>query len=266
MWVVPQKRPYFGPLVIGQAHGGHTHTVPPVAQMSTEPRRVSAQEMFVEGFDAVIFDRDGVLTYFAEDEIQAFFASRLPISVGTLIGRWQAWGTRVGFPRSTDEEDAFFRGFWNSLADELQLTSAVRTELLTLSYTQFIHPFADARPALVAARAAGLRIGVLSNFSLASLNESLQIVGLADLVDIACAATVIGASKPDPAAYNTVLRALQVSPERCLFFDDEQPCVDGARAVGMHAYLVDRGLRSVSQRHVVPSLASLTDVLADSES
>jgi len=37
MWVVPQKRPYFGPLVIGQAHGGHTHTVPPVAQMSTEP-------------------------------------------------------------------------------------------------------------------------------------------------------------------------------------------------------------------------------------
>lgn len=216
----------------------------------------------MESFDAVIFDRDGVLTYFAEDEIQAFFAARLPISVEALVGRWQAWGTRVGFPRSTDEEDVFFRGFWNNLADQLQLAPEVRTELLTLSYTRFIRAYADAHPALVAARAAGLQIGVLSNFSLASLIESLQVVGLADLVDIACAATVIGASKPDPAAYNTVLRALQVSPERCLFFDDEQPCVDGARAVGMHAYLVDRGLRSASQRHVVPSLASLTDLLA----
>lgn len=216
----------------------------------------------MEGFDAVIFDRDGVLTYFAEDEIQAFFAARLPISVGALVGRWQAWGAHVGFPRSSDEEGTFFRGFWNSLADELQLAPAVRTELLTLSYTRFIRPFADARPALVAARAAGLRIGVLSNFSLASLSESLQIVGLADLVDIACAATVIGASKPDPAAYNAVLHALQVSPARCLFFDDEQPCVDGARAVGLQAYLVDRRLQSTSQRHVVASLTSLTDMLA----
>ena len=35
-------------------------------------------------------------------------------------------------------------------------------------------------------------------------------------------------------------RALGVEPEQCLFFDDEVPCVDGARALGMSAYLVDR--------------------------
>lgn len=216
----------------------------------------------MEPFEAVVFDRDGVLTYFAEDDIYAFFASRLPISVAALARRWEAWGAHVGFPRSVDAESSFFRGFWNSLADDLQLAPAIRAELLTLNYTRFIRPFADARPALVAARTAGIQIGVLSNFSLASLSESLQVVGLADLVDIACAAPVIGASKPDPTAYHAVLDALQVSPERCLFFDDEQPCVDGARAVGMQAYLVDRRVVAAPHAHVVNTLASLTQLLA----
>ncbi|HXF63765.1 MAG TPA: HAD family hydrolase [Caldilineaceae bacterium] len=189
---------------------------------------------------AVIFDRDGVLTDFDLVKATHFFAPRVPLSLWELSDRWEAWGRQVGFPRSPAEEAAFFRGLWDSLCDELRLAPTVRADLHSFDYTTCLTPYPDARPALEAARAAGLRIGVLSNFSLASLEASLAATGLASLVDVACAATVIGAAKPAPEAYRIAAGRLGVQPEECLFFDDEELCVAGARRVGMAAYRVDR--------------------------
>ena len=162
------------------------------------------------------------------------------MSLDEISDRWEAWGQQVGFPRTLSEEQTFFSGFWDQLGREFQLSSDILTQLHAFDYTTCLHPFADARPALRWARKAGLRVGVLSNFSLASLEDSLVATGLADLVDAACAATVIGVAKPAPESYLAVTRALGVEPEQCLFFDDELPCVDGARALGISAYLVDR--------------------------
>ena len=48
------------------------------------------------------------------------------------------------------------------------------------------------------------------------------------------------AAKPAAESYWTVSRLLGVEPDECLFFDDEIACVEGSRAAGMQAYLVDR--------------------------
>jgi putative hydrolase of the HAD superfamily len=189
---------------------------------------------------AVVFDRDGVLTYFDLDAVRSFLGPRLHIGVEELIGRWQQWGETTGWPRSPQEERRFWQGFWDDVCNDLAIHCAARTELQAFDYTTAVRPFPDARPALLYARQCGLRIGVLSNFSLASLQESLVAAGLADLVDVACAATVIGAAKPDARSYEAVLEGLGVGPEETIFFDDELPCVEGARALGMHAYLIDR--------------------------
>ncbi|HUM69552.1 MAG TPA: HAD-IA family hydrolase [Chloroflexota bacterium] len=194
-------------------------------------------------YTAVIFDRDGVLTDFDLQGAAAYFESLLPLSVPELAGRWQQWGATVGFPGNKAEEAAFWQGFWQGLAEELKLPPPVLTQLQQVEYTRFMRPFPDARGALLAVRQLGLQTGVLSIFTLASLADSLTAVGLADLIDEACAATVIGVAKPHSEAYLTICRALGVSPAHCLFFDDEALCVQGARAVGMQAYLVDR------QRH-----------------
>jgi putative hydrolase of the HAD superfamily len=189
---------------------------------------------------AVIFDRDGVLSRFDLEGAALFFAPRVPLSLWEISDRWEAWGARVGFPRSIAEETQFFRGFWNALCDDLGLDAAVRADLLDLDYTRYVVAFPDVRPALVAVRAAGLAVGVLSNFSLASLDASLESMGIDELVDAACAATVIGAAKPDPRAYRIAAARLGVDATECLFLDDEEVCVTGARAVGMAALRVDR--------------------------
>ncbi len=189
---------------------------------------------------AVIFDRDGVLTQFDVQAGVAYFEPLLPLSLPELGYRWQEWGQVVGFPTNTFEEHSFWRRFWDSLANELQLSDSIRRRLYATDYKHFLQPFADAWMALQTAREHGLRTGVLSNFCLASLSESLTAVGLGNLVDAACAAPAIGAYKPEAAAYESILEQLAVCPAQCLYFDDELPFVEGARALGIQAYLVDR--------------------------
>jgi len=189
---------------------------------------------------AVIFDRDGVLTRFNLQAAATYFQPRVPLPLDMIRERWLVQGKEQGFPRTLEEEHVFWATFWRELGREFNLPTNVQRELDQFKYTSLIQLFDDAPGALVMARERGMRTGVLSNFSLASLEESLAAVGLLDLVDVACAAQRIGVAKPSSAAYHHIANALGVDPTECLMFDDEAPCVVGARAVGMQAYLVDR--------------------------
>ena len=191
----------------------------------------------------VIFDRDGVLTYFDIELAQSFFAPLLPFSIFELAKRWQKWGTEVGFPATIESERIFFAGFWQHLRQEYELDDAQYKTLVGCRYTDFMRCYPEVPEVLRELKERNMRVGVLSNFTLASLEASLEAVGLREWIDVACAATVIGYAKPQPEAYQHVTSLLQIPPEECLFFDDEEPCVAGAKAVGMTAYLVDR------QRH-----------------
>lgn len=197
---------------------------------------------------AVIFDRDGVLTYFDIEGAIDFFTPILPLSMQELAERWQKWGQQVGFPCTVEEEKSFFKGLWDNLSDEFALSDTKRRLLHDFDYTSLIRPYPDAKAMLVKAKEQNLLVGVLSNFSLASLEHSLSAAGLADWVDIAYSSTMIGAVKPDPNAYLTITNALSVAPEECLFFDDERPCFEGGQAVGMNAYFVDR----TRSQHLIP--------------
>ena len=99
-------------------------------------------------------------------------------------------------------------------------------------------------PAAVAlmqdAHAARRRVGVLTNDAYTFIGrefferrpEFAQLDAFVDAVDI-------GARKPAPQAYLAAADALGVAPEATVFLDDTPECVDGARAVGMTAILVD---------------------------
>ncbi len=189
---------------------------------------------------AVVCDRDGVLAWLDLAAAEAFFAPLLPIGIADLGGRWIAWTQRVGAEHTADQEAAYLRAFWAGLAADLGLGPAAAARLAAFDYTAILRPFPDAAPALHAARARGLRTGVLSNFSLAGLAASLDGLGLGPLVDASWAARAGGAAKPAAAAYQTIARALGVPPRACVYFDDEPDCVAGARAAGMSAYHVDR--------------------------
>lgn len=208
--------------------------------------------------EAVIFDRDGVLAFFDDSAIRTFFTRLLPIGMPRMQVHWDEYGIQQGWPRSLAEEKLFFGSFWRRLRDAYDLPEETLSALDAWDYLKVMQPFDDARTLMDWLRRQGIKIGVLSNFSLASLEPSLEALGLAEFVDVACAAVVIGVSKPDVAAFQITADRLGVAPERCLVLDNKIEHVRGARAAGMQALLVDRdGVAPPAEALAIRSLAEV---------
>ena len=98
----------------------------------------------------------------------------------------------------------------------------------------------DAYALMDEARAAGYRVGVLTNDGVSISGRDYfdrfpEFRALDAFVD----AREFGAAKPDPEPYLRAAEALGTTPERIVFLDDAQVCVDGAERVGMTGVKVD---------------------------
>lgn len=98
----------------------------------------------------------------------------------------------------------------------------------------------SARRTIGAARAAGLRVGIVSNeLELFWGRPFMERLDLLREIDVLVDATHSGVLKPDPRAYRTALGALGVAAQRALFVDDQSRNVEGARAAGLDAVFFD---------------------------
>ncbi|HKA83025.1 MAG TPA: HAD family phosphatase [Acidimicrobiales bacterium] len=141
----------------------------------------------------------------------------------TLNGYWDNVARRTGH----DSWRSMFRSIMDLVPDEL-----------------FDH---DAFSLMHDARAAGHRVGVLSNDaytiqSRAFFDARPAFRELDAFVD----ASDIGVSKPDPDAYLVAAEALGLPTEKIVFLDDAEENVEGARAVGMLGIQVDAGAATMA--------------------
>jgi putative hydrolase of the HAD superfamily len=120
--------------------------------------------------------------------------------------------------------------------------AAVGIEALTDALLSALHfdPYPDARPALLRARAGGVRIIVVSNWDV-SLADVLERIGLAPLVDGVVTSAAVGAAKPAPAIFAHALSLAGVSAEQARHVGDSlEEDVAGAQACGIPAVLLRR--------------------------
>jgi putative hydrolase of the HAD superfamily len=103
--------------------------------------------------------------------------------------------------------------------------------------------FADARPALQAARARGLALVVVSNWDV-SLHEVLGRLGIDSLVDGIVTSAEVGARKPSPEVFRRALELAGADPADAVHVGDSlKEDVVGARAAGIEPILLVRGQR-----------------------
>jgi putative hydrolase of the HAD superfamily len=96
----------------------------------------------------------------------------------------------------------------------------------------------DVQDALAAIRAAGLRIGLVSN-SARDVREFALHHGLD--VDAGISSFHHGRTKPHASIFRAVLDLLEVEPDKAAMVGDTiADDIEGARALGMHAILLDR--------------------------
>jgi putative hydrolase of the HAD superfamily len=194
---------------------------------------------------AVIFDRDNTLVYFdsaAIATLEARVAAAAPaLPPGAAAAHWSAWPGP--WPRAVEDEPGFWRAFWAELAARYILTDATAAALLEIGafYHTCFTAFPDATPCLRALRARGLRLAVLTNFELPSIDQTLRYAGLDPAwFSALLSSATIGAYKPDPGAYLTAAAALGLDPVECAFVDDLPENVAAACALGMRGVLLDR--------------------------
>jgi HAD superfamily hydrolase (TIGR01509 family) len=218
---------------------------------------------------AVIFDRDETLTWFDQTAIQALeaeiteLAPELPLSA--VSHHWQTWPRQ--WPRSEDEEPAFWHTFWNDLAIRFDLAAPTIPALQQISsrYHLCNRAFPDAGLCLQSLRKRGLRLAVLTNFELPSIERTLEHTGLDPAWFAALlSSSTLGVSKPDHRAYRAAAAVLGLPPEDCAFVDDLPPNVEAACEVGMRGVLLDRQqIHSATTLPAITSLDQLVGLLGD---
>ncbi len=118
-------------------------------------------------------------------------------------------------------------------------------------------PYPDAVRALKSLRAAGFRMGVISNFS-HRLPKILDALGLADYLDTVTYSFDVGAEKPHPKIFRTALARANAMPEEVLMVGDSYEAdYLGARRAGLHAALL---CRDGPADHRCPTIRSLEEL------
>ena len=117
----------------------------------------------------------------------------------------------------------------------------------------------DALPAIGALRQLGLLIGLVSNTG-RDLDAFVRHFGLD--VDAWISSRMHGKVKPSPTIFRAALEMLEVEPaEAAMIGDSPRDDVEGARALGLRAFLVDREGRFPERDDALPSLLALPAAL-----
>lgn len=119
--------------------------------------------------------------------------------------------------------------------------------------------YEDALPVLEELRRHGLKLGLVSNGE-RDLDEFVLHHGLD--VDVAVGSKAHGRRKPDPSIFEAALTSLGVeATETAMVGDSPADDVEGARALGMRALLLDRDGRFSAEPERIPDLFALPAAL-----
>ncbi|MDZ4654891.1 MAG: HAD-IA family hydrolase [Coriobacteriia bacterium] len=121
----------------------------------------------------------------------------------------------------------------------------------------------DVVPALSRLRERGLKLGIISNWD-RRLVRLVDGLGLASYMDSVISSADIGLRKPDPRIFELACSELGVEPGDAAHVGDHHYAdVLGARAVGMHAVLIDRHGGEVAPVGLrpIPSFDDIEDAL-----
>lgn len=110
-------------------------------------------------------------------------------------------------------------------------------------------------------RRRGLRLAIASSGTRSYIEEITERLGLRSQFEAIIAGEEVTRAKPDPEAFEKAARALGVSPERCVVFEDSEVGVGAAKAAGMFCVAVVNPQASFRQR--VERADLIVDTLTD---
>ena len=181
----------------------------------------------------------------AETDIAIIFdLGRVLIDVDFTRGLFKYY-QRDGFHRESEiierifRDDLFIAFATGKLSPHKLYKSLIQKYKLSLAYDQFVKEWCDifspmdGMEELVREIAAHYPIGLLSDTDPLHWNYCLQTYPYLNLFKRPTLSYEVGALKPDPICYLTAAKNIGKQPQACLFIDDREINVNGARRAGM---------------------------------
>jgi putative hydrolase of the HAD superfamily len=183
--------------------------------------------------EALLIDFDGVLRRY-DRAVQAAVEVRYGLPAGTVLDAALQWPRMLPAVTGQVSRAEWLDGVAASLADRVGgLEAARRLVAEWEAYRGEVDP--DVLAFVREVRAAGTPVGLATNAT-DDLPADLAALGVADDFDAVVSSADIGVHKPAREFFHAACRAVGAPPERCLFLDDDDRNVLGARAAGLSAF------------------------------
>ena len=170
--------------------------------------------------------------------------------------------------RSDKDRLDFFTEYEKMILENAGLTVtsdlARRIWEMAASVPKEFTPFGDTVTALSQLHADGYQLGIISNLR-RDMSEICQRLGIGQYLDFVVSSEDAGAEKPSAPIFMAALKRATVEPEEAVHVGDQHRSdVLGARAVGIHPVLIDRGgwHANVNDCTKIATLDELAPVLA----
>ncbi|MGH3660521.1 MAG: HAD family hydrolase [Micromonosporaceae bacterium] len=188
--------------------------------------------MLREPCDALLIDLDGVVRVFDPDHI-ADVERRHGLSEGQLREiAFEPDRLRLAVLGTVSHQE-WMDGVAASLAGEVGESAAQAAVAEWSRYRGRVQP--EVLEFVAELRTAGVPVGLASNAT-DRLDADLTALGLTDAFDVVVNSAVIGHCKPSREYFLAACEALGVTPGSCMFVDDDDRNVRGARVAGLSAY------------------------------
>jgi putative hydrolase of the HAD superfamily len=182
-----------------------------------------------------VFDYGGVLTFQPTEQDRRALAE----IVGAPLSGFdeEYWKTRNEYDMARFNSETYWRNLARVFGHKLSGEDISR--LISIDNQQWGRANADSIALMRAAKAAGLKIAVLSNIQSDMVSYVRKHHSWFSELDVQVFSYEIGIAKPEPGSFLHTLKLLGVTPAESLFVDDRQANIDGAEQVGMKAMLYD---------------------------
>jgi HAD superfamily hydrolase (TIGR01509 family) len=182
-----------------------------------------------DGFQAVIFDMDGLLldteTLWHEAEVELF----------RRHGGEFTWDDKMAVIGTSYEHTAVY--FADRLGLPRERGAALVTEMLELMHDLVRHQV-DARPGAVElvarlGRLDGVALGLASNSPRYLVDDALATAGMADVFEVIVTSDDVEHAKPAPDIYLLACERLGVAPADAIALEDSASGIAAAKAAGL---------------------------------
>ena len=183
--------------------------------------------------EALLLDFDGVVRRY-DPAVKAEVETRFGVPAGTVLQTALEWPRLLPAVTGEVSRAEWLDGVAMTLTE--QVGGAERARSLVVEWDSYRGEVVPEVLAFVReVRAAGIPVGLATNAT-NDLQADLEALGIADVFDVVVNSSDIGVHKPAREFFLAACAAVKVAPERCLFVDDQDRNVRGARAAGLSAY------------------------------